>query len=64
MNKYLYTGSTTKSKRRCLMKNATDADQASNNMMPMEVTPFAPLILRGDIGGESLSWWDEDIPNF
>jgi len=33
-------------------------------MMPMEVTPFAPLILRRDIRGESLSWWDEDIPNF
>ncbi|HUW45023.1 MAG TPA: hypothetical protein VMW50_04425 [Dehalococcoidia bacterium] len=53
MNKYPYNGSTTKSKRRCLRKNVADAEQASNNMMPMEITPFTPLILRGDIKGES-----------
>jgi hypothetical protein len=47
MNKYLYNDPITKSKRPCLRKNAIDAEQASNNMMPMEKPPSTPLTLRG-----------------
>jgi hypothetical protein len=53
MNKYLYNDPTTKSKGPCLRKNAIDAEQASNNMMPMEIPPFTPLTLRGDVEGGS-----------
>ena len=28
------------------MRNAINDEQASSNMMPMEVTPFIPLTLR------------------
>jgi hypothetical protein len=40
MNKYLYNDPTTKSKQPCLKKNAIDAEHASKNMMPMEITPL------------------------
>jgi len=44
-------------------------------MMPLEITPFVPLILRGILKErtltlrrygrrESSSWGDEEIPNF
>jgi len=32
------------------MNNAIDAEQASSNMMLMEITPFIPLKIRG-MGG-------------
>jgi len=31
---------------RGVMRNAINAEQASSNMMPMEITPFIPLTLR------------------
>jgi len=49
MNKYLYNDPITKSKRPCLRKNAIDAEQASNNMMPMEITPLYPAYSKGDV---------------
>jgi len=31
------------------MKNAIDAEQASSNMMPMEITPIYPPHFKGDV---------------
>ena len=51
MNKYLYNDPTTKSKGPCLRKNAIDAEQASNNMMLMEITPLYPPYSKGGCRG-------------
>ena len=40
MNRRLYDDPTTKSKQPCLRKNAINAEHASRNMMPMEITPL------------------------